>query len=89
MNVLTFMPAVLLIFSGAQKVSFASRLKYFGVQNTGMITASGVLNIILSVIFILLPFASTVVLNYIIAAYLIMTGIALCVEAAGMCGIHR
>ena len=88
-NVLTFMLAVLLIFSGAQKVSFASRLKYFGVQNTGMITVSGVLNIILSVIFILLPFASAVVLNYIIAAYLIMTGIALCIEAAGMCRIHR
>ena len=88
-NVLTFMLAVLLIFSGAQKISFASRLKYFGVQNTGMITVSGVLNIILSVIFILLPFASAVVLNYIIAAYLIMTGIALCIEAAGMCRIHR
>ena len=88
-NVLTFMLAVLIIFSGAQKVSFASRLKYFGVQDTGMITASGVLNIILSVIFILLPFASAVVLNYIIAAYLIMTGIALCIEAVGMCRIHR
>ncbi len=88
-NVITFMLAVVLIFSGAQKVSFASRLKYFGVQNTGMITLSGVLSILLSATFILLPFGSAVVLNYIIAAYLVITGIALCIEAAGMCRIHR
>lgn len=83
-QVVTFMLAFLLIFSGAQKISFASRLKYFRITHTGSLTFSGVLNIILAVIFLLLPFMSALALNYILAAYLIITGAALFVEALGM-----
>lgn len=83
-QVITFMLAFLLIFTGAQKISFASRLKYFQIPNTGSLTFSGILNIILAVIFLLLPFVSALALNYILAAYLIITGAALFVEAFGM-----
>lgn len=83
-QVITFMLAFLLIFSGAQKISFASRLKYFRIPHTSSLTFSGVLNIILAVIFLLLPFVSALALNYILAAYLIITGAALFVEALGM-----
>ena len=83
-QVVTFMLAFLLIFSGAQKISFASRLKCFRIPHTGSLTFSGVLNIILAVIFLLLPFMSALALNYILAAYLIITGAALFVEALGM-----
>lgn len=83
-QVVTFMLAFLLIFTGAQKISFASRLKYFRIPNTGSLTFSGILNIILAVIFLLLPFVSALALNYILAAYLIITGAALFVEALGM-----
>ena len=83
-QVVTFMLAFLLIFSGAQKISFASRLKYFHIPHTRSLTFSGVLNIILAVIFLLLPFMSALALNYILAAYLIITGAALFVEALGM-----
>ena len=83
-QVITFMLAFLLIFTGAQKISFASRLKYFQIPNTGSLTFSGILNIILAVIFLLLPFVSALALNYILAAYLIITGAALFVEALGM-----
>ena len=83
-QVVTFMLAFLLIFTGAQKISFASRLKYFQIPNTGSLTFSGILNIILAVIFLLLPFVSALALNYILAAYLIITGAALFVEALGM-----
>ena len=55
-QVVTFMLAFLLIFTGAQKISFASRLKYFRIPSTGSLTFSGILNIILAVIFLLLPF---------------------------------
>lgn len=85
-QVITFMLAFILIFSGAQKISFASRLKYFRIRHTGSLTFSGVLSIILAVIFLLLPFVSALTLNYILAAYLIITGIALFGEALGM---HR
>lgn len=83
-QVITFMLAFLLIFTGAQKISFASRLKYFQIPNTASLTFSGILNIILAVIFLLLPFVSALALNYILAAYLIITGAALFVEAFGM-----
>ena len=83
-QVVTFMLAFLLIFTGAQKISFASRLKYFQIPNTGSLTFSGILNIILAVIFLLLPFVSALAHNYILAAYLIITGAALFVEALGM-----
>lgn len=83
-QVITFMLAFLLLFNGAQKLSFASRLKYFRVPNTGSLTFSGVLNIILAVIFLLLPFVSALALNYILAAYLLITGIALLIEALSM-----
>lgn len=83
-QVITFLLAFLLIFSGAEKLSLASRLRYFRIPHTGSMTFSGVLNIILAVIFLLLPFVSALALNYILAAYLIIAGIALLIEAAGM-----
>ena len=83
-QVITFLLALLLIFSGAEKLSLASRLRYFRIPHTGSMTFSGVLNIILAVIFLLLPFVSALALNYILAAYLIIVGIALLIEAAGM-----
>lgn len=83
-QVITFLLAFLLIFSGAEKLSLTSRLRYFRIPHTGSMTFSGVLNIILAVIFLLLPFISALALNYILAAYLIIVGIALLIEAAGM-----
>lgn len=83
-QIITFMLSFLLIITGAQKISFASKLKYYRISHTGFLTCSGVLNIILAVVFLLLPFASALTLNYILAAYLIISGIALFIEAAGM-----
>ena len=88
-QVITFMLAFLLIFSGAEKLSLASRLRYFRIPHTGSLTFSGILNIILAVIFLLLPFVSALALNYILAAYLLLTGAALLVEAIGMHKIER
>lgn len=83
-QVITFLLAFLLIFSGAEKLTLASRLRYFRIPHTGSATFSGVLNIILAVVFLLLPFVSALALNYILAAYLVITGITLLIEAAGM-----
>ena len=62
-QVVTFMLAFLLIFNGAEKLSFASRLRYFRIPHAGTLTFSGILNIILAVVFLLLPFISALVLN--------------------------
>ena len=83
-QVFTFMLAFILIFSGVEKLSLASRLRYFRIPHTRSLTFSGILNIILAVVFLLLPFVSALALNYILAAYLIIIGAALLIEATGM-----
>lgn len=83
-QVFTFMLAFILIFSGVEKLSLASRLRYFRIPHTRSLTFSGILNIILAVVFLLLPFVSALALNYILAAYLVIIGAALLIEAAGM-----
>jgi uncharacterized membrane protein HdeD (DUF308 family) len=83
-EVITFMLAFLLIFSGAQKISFASRLKYFRIEHTGSLTCSGVIDIILAVLFMFLPFSFALALNYVMAVYLIIAGITMIIEAIGM-----
>lgn len=83
-QVITFMLSFMLIFGGVEKLSLASRLRYFRIPHTGSLTFSGVLNIVLAVVFLLLPFVSAFALNYILAAYLIIMGAALLIETAGM-----
>lgn len=83
-QVITFMLSFMLIFAGVEKLSLASRLRYFRIPHTGSLTFSGVLNIVLAVVFLLLPFVSAFALNYILAAYLIIMGAALLIETAGM-----
>lgn len=86
---LTFLFAILLLFHGAGRIAFASRMKYYRIMSTGAITFSGVVSIVLGVIFILLPLLSMLMLNYILAAYLIVEGITLLVEALSMKQIPR
>lgn len=80
----TFLFAFLLLFSGAERIAFASKLKYYRIMNTGVMTFCGVLDIVLAIAFFILPLASILVLNYIVAAYLIVSGIALFIEALSM-----
>lgn len=81
---LTWMLALVLIFSGAEKIAFAGKMKYYRIMNTGIMTFCGVLNIILAVIFLVLPLVSMLALHYIVAAYLIVNGVALFAEALSM-----
>ncbi|MGI6011871.1 MAG: HdeD family acid-resistance protein [Ruminococcus sp.] len=83
-QVITFMLAFLLIFSGAQKISFASRLRYFRIEHTGSLTCSGIIDIILAVLFLFLPFSFALALNYVMAVYLIIAGVTMIIEAVGM-----
>ena len=78
---LTFMFALILLFYGTEKIAFLQKLKYFNITNTGAYTFSGVINIILAIIFFILPLTSTIAINYIIAFYLIVDGITLFIEA--------
>lgn len=78
---LTMMLAIMLLFYGAQKIAFSRRLSFFGLIDTNIYTMSGIMTIMLSIIFMILPLTSALVINYIIAAYLIIDGITLFIEA--------
>ena len=81
---LTMMLAIMLLFYGAQKIAFSRRLSFFGLIDTNIYTTSGIMTIMLSIIFMVLPLTSAIIINYIIAAYLIVDGITLFIEAINM-----
>lgn len=83
-NALTFMLAFLLLFSGAEKLAFARKLKYYRIMRTGLMTFCGVLSIVLAVVFLVLPLVSALVLHDIMAAYFIVNGVALLIEVLSM-----
>ena len=69
---------------GIHKIALAHKLSWVGIQNDGWVIASGVLNIIAAVVFIVLPMVSSIMLNYMIAAYLLVGGVSLLIETAAM-----
>lgn len=85
---LTFMFAIILMFYGAEKIAFARRLGFFGMINTSAYTFSGIITILLSIIFLILPWTSAIIINYVLAAYLIIDGITLLIDAINMKKIY-
>ena len=83
-STLVFLLGFLLLFHGAERLAVAGRLKFYRLMDTGFMTFGGVLDLILAVVFLILPLFSALVLNYIIAAYLIVNGIILLIEAISM-----
>lgn len=81
---LTFIMAFMLIMIGAERISHASHMRYFGMPGSGVTTVSGVLNIILGIVFLLAPIFSSVVLSFMVSAYLVGTGVTLLIEAISM-----
>ena len=81
--------AFLFIVSGAERITYARRMRYFGLPNAGMATVTGVLNVACGLVFFLMPAFSGVVIGYVLAAYLIVGGASLLVEAISMRPIER
>lgn len=88
-STLVFLLAFLFILTGFERISFARQMKYFGLPNSMAGTVTGVINVILGVMFIAMPLYSSLVLGYVLAAYLIIAGITLLVEAVSMKRIDR
>ena len=79
-----FLFGFLLMVFGINKIAFANKLSCFGAERYGWVIASGVLNILAAVTFMILPMVSTLVLNYIVAAYLLVGAVALFIDAITM-----
>lgn len=84
-----FLLAFLFIISGAERITYARRMRYFGLPDSGLTTFTGALNIVCGVAFLLMPAFSGVVIGYVIAAYLIVGGASLVVEGISMRPIER
>ena len=72
------------VMAGIEMISLGNKLAFFSVSNYGWLTASGIFNIIAALLFIFVPMASALALNFILAAYLFVGGITLLIEAFSM-----
>ena len=77
----SFLFAVLTISDGINLFSLSSRMKKNGESGTGLLIASGILDIILAVFFIIAPFAMNWAIAVIIGIYLVVAGISLFAES--------
>lgn len=81
--------AFLFIVTGVERLSFAHQMEYFRISNSTLGTVTGVINIILGCAFILMPAISSLLLSYVVAAYLVAIGATLLIEALSLKRIDR
>lgn len=83
-STLTFLFAFVLLVNGIQKITWGSRLSFFRVLDTNYLRFTGWINLILGIVFMVMPFQSALIINYVIAAYVIVAGISLLIEVLSM-----
>lgn len=88
-STLGFLLAFLLIMTGVERLSFARSMRYYHLENSSAGTAMGIVNIILGVVLAFTPLFTSIVLSYLMAAYLIVAGITLAVEGVAIKRIER
>lgn len=86
---LVFLFAFLLILSGIERMTFARQLSYYRIPASSAGTVTGVLNIVLGVIFLFAPLMASLALVYLIAGYLIVAGVTLIAESIAIKRIER
>lgn len=86
---IAFLLAFMLILTGAERISFARRMRYFEISGMRGAMAMGIVNVALGVLFVFSPLFTSMVFAYAVAAYLIVGGISLLVEALTMRRIVR
>lgn len=84
-----FLLAFLFIISGAERIAYAHRMRYFGLSHLGLATVTGVLNVACGLVLFLMPAFSGIVIGYVLATYLIVGGASLIVEGVSMRPIER
>ena len=82
MEMFAFLLGFLAIFGGITQISSYGAIKKSGQPGAGWVMASGIINLILGVFFLMIPFVASSILGIILGIYLIVGGIALFAEAA-------
>lgn len=83
-SMFAFIFGFILMVNGVNKLSFALRLRFLGIESYSWVIFTGIVNVAAAIVFIIAPMMSTLVLNYIIAAYLLVGGIVLLIEMIEM-----
>lgn len=81
---IVFMFGILLFVFGIDLLTFSGKLSYFNVTGHGWVITAGVIALLTAIMFLFTPLVSAVALNYVLAAYLIINGIALLIEMFSM-----
>ncbi|MGI5990059.1 MAG: HdeD family acid-resistance protein [Lachnospiraceae bacterium] len=74
MSMFAIIIAINLMMLGVEECVAYSRARFYTVNNAGWLLVEGIINIIVSIIFMFMP-AMTIALSYVIAIYLVVTGI--------------
>lgn len=77
-----FLMAFLALFGGITQISSYAALKKNGQPGAGWVLASGIINLVLGIFFMIAPFATAWAIAFVIGIYLIVGGIALFAESA-------
>lgn len=85
----TFLLGFLALFNGITQVTSYAAFKKSGAEGSGWVLASGIINIILGIFFLLSPFAAAWAIAYVLGIYLIVGGIALFAESASGHHAHK
>lgn len=86
---IVFLLAFLFISTGIERVSFARSMRFYETGGSTAGTVTGVLNIVLGVLFLIMPIFSSVVIGYLMAAYLVIGGVTLIAEGITIKKIER
>ncbi len=85
----TFLLGFLALFNGITQVTSYAAFKKSGAEGSGWVLASGIINIILGIFFLISPFAAAWAIAYVLGIYLIVGGVALFAESASGHHAHK
>lgn len=83
-NTTTCILAIVLLIYGINKLTFSYRLSLFGVKDARWVKVIGMISVIMAVILLIAPMIMTVIINYIIAGFLLAGGVGLLIEVLEM-----
>lgn len=79
--VFTFALGIVLLVAGIDKLGYSGKLRFFAVADYGWVTLDGILDIAAAVALMIVPLYSAVVINYVLAAYLLVGGVTALIES--------
>lgn len=78
----TFILGFFAIFNGITQITNSAAIRKTGTAGSGLVLASGIINLLLGIFFLMAPFAALWAIAFVLGIYLIVGGVALFAESA-------